>query len=174
MRQQIIESTLLALSAITNPRLFNNERGYAAEFKSVIEPLLAARGLMEKPGALVEVEHQKYQSKHGMVQRPDAIFHVPVEVSGASVKDDNYAVWAFKRRADIDDAWEDFRKLDEMFDTLKYPLGFSVNIGGAEDFLEFYPGPYRDRLFGVCVLLKGGVANCLIRPATDVPFRQRE
>ena len=68
--------------------------------------------------------------------------------------ENNYAVWALKRGSSAQSAPDDFEKLDEMFATLHYPLGFFININAQQDFLDHYPGPFRDRLYGFYSLLR--------------------
>ncbi len=101
-------------------------------------------------GRIVELEYQKSR-RHHMEQRPDIIFHVPTEYSGATPMENNYAVWALKRQADNEDAMDDFAKLDQMFEQLHYPLGFFINIESQTDKLEAYNGRYPDRLIGIAV-----------------------
>ncbi len=59
---------------------------------------------------------------------PDIILHIPTEVSGVGVYENNFAVWALKREATKKGAIEDFKKLDKMFRDLSYPVGFFINI----------------------------------------------
>jgi hypothetical protein len=44
------------------------------------------------------MEYQK-SARQGLAQRPDIVFHIPAEVSGAAVTENNYEVWALKPAA---------------------------------------------------------------------------
>lgn len=101
----------------------------------------------------VEMEYQK-SSRHGLSQRPDIIYHIPVEHSGGDIVENNFAVWALKARANAAAAQEDFEKLDEMFEHLNYPLGFFVNIDTEQHHLASYNGTFKDRLIGISVWLE--------------------
>ncbi|MES2181534.1 MAG: hypothetical protein V4493_05490 [Pseudomonadota bacterium] len=103
-------------------------------------------------GAILEMEYQK-SARHGMGQRPDIIFHIPVEHSNAVVSANNYAVWALKRRASIEDALADFDKLNQMFNYLHYPIGFFINIDTKDPMQHYYSGEYQKQLFSVAVCL---------------------
>ena len=154
MRESIIDSTIAALSSIENPRFFKSERGYQGIFYCRLYDELDSRNLITED-QIIEMEHQK-SSRHGITQRPDIIFHIPVEISGADVNENNYAVWAFKPNADHDAAQEDFEKLDQMFEMINYPLGFFINIRTDQHHLNNYNGQFRDRLFGFSVWLQNG------------------
>jgi len=113
-------------------------------------------------GRIVELEYQKSR-RHHMEQRPDIVFHIPTEYSGTTPMENNYAVWALKRQADNEDAFDDFRKLDQMFEQLRYPLGFFINVDSQTDKLELYEGRYADRLIGIAVW----------RDEEEIKFRHR-
>jgi len=49
------------------------------------------------------MEYQK-SARHGLAQRPDTVFHITAEVSGAPVTESNYAVWALKLSATVREA----------------------------------------------------------------------
>ena len=152
MRELIIESTLSALSAIAGPRFFKSERGYQGIFYCKLYDEFESRGLINED-QIIEMEYQK-SARHGISQRPDIIFHIPVEHSGAAITENNYAVWAFKANSSQGVAQEDFEKLDQMFEVLNYPLGFFVNIRTEQHHLNIYEGAFRDRLFGFSVWLQ--------------------
>jgi len=164
MRDQIIAATEQSLNLVTHPRLFRTERGYAAMCYYFLMDALIERGLLTLPGdRLLEMEYQK-GSRHELHWRPDLIFHTPVEVSGVSERENNYATWSFKLGGGVDAAKDDFEKLDDMFRRLDYALGFFVNIDGEEDFLESYAGPFRDRLVGATVRLRNNELIVHMRP----------
>ncbi len=154
MRDLIIESTRESLAVVSHVRFFRSERGYQGRFYCALMAAFDKRGLLDDAARVIELEYQK-TARHGMSQRPDIIYHIPVEISGMRPRDNNYAVWALKRESSAQAALDDFEKLDEMFAILDYPLGFFININSQQDFLEHYPGPFRDRLYGFCVWLEG-------------------
>lgn len=150
--QVMIDCTREALQAITHPRLFEPERGYCGRFSIELTRALDNRGILSDPRRLLELEYQKSEPRHGMRQRPDIVFHIPVEVSGAvDRRINNFAVWAFKLRSQEIQAQEDFRKLDEMFEYLNYPIGFFINISDYRSFLHLYRGQYANRLYAARV-----------------------
>jgi hypothetical protein len=162
-REAIVESTHEALASVVHPRFFHTERGYQGGFYCCLMRQFEEKGLLDDERRVVEMEYQKTAS-HYMSQRPDAIYHIPVEVSGASVEENNYAVWAFKRKASASDAREDFEKLDEMMERLKYGLAFFIDINSDRHYLDAYNGPHRDRLWGGTVQLVHGVPKVLLVP----------
>jgi hypothetical protein len=162
MKMKIIRCTEDCLPLITSPRFYRNERGYAAELNRLIRPRLEQSGLMIS-GRITEIEAQKRRKVHKTRQRPDLILHIPVETSGAMPNMNNVVVWAFKVNATKSEAKSDFKKLDEMFSHLHYPLGFFVNIAGTEDMLEEYNGNFNERLVGVAVRLENGIVEYSIR-----------
>ncbi len=149
MQHLIIESTISALTAITAPRFFKSERGYQGVFYCKLYEEFENRGLVNED-QIIEMEYQK-SARHGLSQRPDIIFHIPVEHSSADIVENNFAVWALKPRANAAAAQEDFEKLDEMFEVLNYPLGFFVNINTEQHHLDLYKGNFKDRLVGFSV-----------------------
>lgn len=106
------------------------------------------------------MEYQKSQ-RHGTSQRPDIIFHIPAEYSRELVTENNFAVWALKRRASESDARSDFDRLDVMFETLHYQLGFFVNVDSADPMLRCYTGAYSRCLAAVAARLTD--ARILVR-----------
>src|SRR5436190_23025173 len=121
MRETLIRATDLAVKMVDAERFFQTERGFHGRFYCALQEQLDQAGLMAD-GAILEMEYQK-SSRHGIRQRSDIVFHVPAEYSGASVRDNNFAVWALKRRASLGKGSEDFDLLDEMFEALRYPIG---------------------------------------------------
>jgi hypothetical protein len=79
--------------------------------------------------------------------------HVPAEDSGASVRDNNFAVFALKWRASEASAEEDFNKLDEMCRRLNYPLAVFINVASPEHHRAIYGGPFANRLHAFGVIL---------------------
>lgn len=150
-KKTLINATIRSLSLITTPRLFRTERGYQGEFFCALQNILKEQGIIDGD-IILEMEYQKSQ-RHGIHQRPDIILHVPAEISRANVSENNFAVWALKHRSSQKSALEDFRKLDEMFDVLEYPLGFFINIDSARHYFDEYKGDFVDRLVAFAVQL---------------------
>jgi hypothetical protein len=151
--QTLIDATIQSLRSIRNPRLFHTERGYQGEFFCALQNILKEQGIVDGT-RILEMEYQKSQ-RHGIRQRPDIILHVPAEISGAGVMKNNFAVWALKYRSSIDDAIDDFGKLNDMFAVLEYPLGFFINIDSMTLHFDKYAGDFADRLVIFAVQLDG-------------------
>lgn len=149
MRNVLVRATEAAIYEVTHPRFFATERGFHGRFYCSLQAQLDQEGILID-GRILEMEYQK-SGRHGLTQRPDIVLHAPAEESGASVRDNNFAVWALKFRANEGDACDDFRKLNEMFEYLHYPLGFFLNIESDETMLQHYIGDFRDRLVAVAV-----------------------
>ncbi|HZS10043.1 MAG TPA: hypothetical protein VFD58_34765 [Blastocatellia bacterium] len=155
MRDLIIEATIDALKSVKHPRFFRTERGYHGRFYCALQSVLDQRMSLDD-ACILEMEYQK-SSRHGTGQRPDIVLHIPAGKTRPSVKENNYAVWAFKRKSSVDGAVDDFRKLDEMFELLCYSLGFFINIGSDEHLLKNYTGAYPDRIIAFAVRRKADV-----------------
>ena len=153
MRQKLITATDRAIRAVDAIRFYQTERGFHGRFYCALHAELDRAELIGN-GAILEMEYQK-SSRHGIGQRPDIVFHVPSEHSGASITANNFAVWALKRQATASDARDDFDKLDQMFRELEYPLGFFVNIDAEDPMYSHYLGAYGARLLTVSAQLSG-------------------
>ena len=151
----IIAATDEALRQVAEPRFLRTERGFQGQFYCALQRALEQRGLLAG-GRILEIEYQK-SARHRMAQRPDIVLHVPAEESGARVAENNFAVWAVKRRATSAQAKDDFAKLDQMFQELSYPLGIFVNVGASDHFASSYEGRFPDRVRAVAAWLKGEV-----------------
>lgn len=154
MQIAVVEATEEALRAVREPRFFRSERGFQGRFYCALQEALDHRRLLDEPRVL-EIEYQK-STKHRTTQRPDVILHVPAEEQGASVAENNFAVWALKRRASRSAARGDFQKLDEMIDRLGYEFGVFVNIDSGEHRKEAYCGNHSDRISAVAARLVDG------------------
>lgn len=154
MRDVLIKATESAIRAVDSTRFFHTERGFQGRFYCALQSELDRAGLLTD-GAILEMEYQK-SARHGLGQRPDIIFHVPVEYSHDSVDANNFAVWALKRRATDTQAREDFYKLNQMLDELKYPWGFFVNIDASDSKKKVYEGNYKSNLFAVAAQIING------------------
>jgi hypothetical protein len=153
INKYIIDATIVALKLVRNVRYFRTERGYQGEFFCNLKMALFERGIIIDD-LILEMEYQKTRDQHYTGQRPDIILHIPTELSGATVHENNVSVWALKRRATIREAQSDFDKLDEMFETLDYDLGFFINIDSDFHCLELYEGNFKNRLFAFAVRLE--------------------
>jgi len=154
MQKALTDATEAAIRAVDAERFFETERGFHGRFYCAVQEQLDQAGLIAD-GAILEMEYQK-SSRHGILQRPDIVFHIPPEYSGASVRDNNFAVWALKRRASLADALADFDLLDEMFEALRYPVGFFLNIDSLHTMRQHYNGRYGDRVSAVAAKLADG------------------
>ncbi|MET0216848.1 MAG: hypothetical protein ABW205_02840 [Burkholderiales bacterium] len=159
MRDALIATPEAAIRAVDAARFFQTERGFHGRFHCALQEQLDRAGLMTN-GAILEMEYQK-STRHDLTQRPDIVFHIPAEHSGASVQANNFAVWALKRRASIMRTQLDFVRLHEMFRTLLYPLGFFVNIDATDPMRQHYTGAYRGRLAAVAAKLTGSARSLL-------------
>jgi hypothetical protein len=163
MREALITATETAIRAVNAARFFQTERGFQGRFYCTLQEQLGQAGLMAN-GAILEMEYQKSR-RHDLTQRPDIVFHIPAEHSGAPVHENNFAVWALKRSASVAAARSDFDLLDEMFHTLHYPLGFFVNIDSTDPMRQHYKGRYGDRLASVAAQLADAQVSVHWAPA---------
>jgi hypothetical protein len=163
MRQALINATEAAIRAVDAARFFQTERGFHGRFYCALQEQLDQAGLMIN-GAILEMEYQKSR-RHDLTQRPDIVFHIPAEYSGATVQENNFAVWALKRRASAVKAKSDFDLLDEMFQALHYPLGFFLNIDSVDSMRQHYNGAYGSRLVTVAAQLSDGQVSLHWVPA---------
>lgn len=148
----IIETIVEALKHMDSPRFFKTERGFQGRFACALYEIFDAKKIFPDD-TIIEEEYQKRIRPHGTRLRPDLIVHVPVESghSGSRIKN-NFVVFAFKRQANEYRAKEDFKKLNELFEKLKYPLGIFININGCpEVFLDKYSGSFKNRIHEFCI-----------------------
>jgi hypothetical protein len=138
----VIEAVVQALSAVTNARFFETERGFQGAFQA---NLAIALGDRVPPEAIVEEEYQKRIRIHGIRRRPDVIVHTPTQPGGDRCAG-NFAVFALKLRATPSEARQDFDALDAMFAALRYPFGAFINIGDDRTHAEQYGGAFPERI----------------------------
>jgi len=150
----LVAATEAAICAVDATRFFATERGFHGRFYCALQSELERAGLLTG-GLLLEMEYQK-SARHHTWQRPDIVLHVPVEESGASPTANNVAAWALKRRATTAKAKDDFRLLDDLIDTLFYPLGFFINVDSDDPMLQHYEGSNRRNLRAVAAWQRGG------------------
>ena len=153
MNNKILAATDQALRQVGESRFWRTERGFHGRFYCALQKVLDEEGLLPS-GHILEMEYQK-SARHGISQRPDIVLHMPVEKSGASETEHNFAVWALKRQATPEEAKEDFDKLDEMFQRLCYLLGVFVNIDPKGHAVFPYCGKFSDRLYMAAAWLEG-------------------
>ncbi len=148
----IIDIVIKAIKDVDSPRFFKTERGYQGRFACALYKELDEKEIFPDD-AIIEEEYQKNLKDHRTKQRPDLIIHVPAESSQSRSKaENNFVVFAFKKRASEHDAEKDFKKLNELFKNLKYPLGIFININGnSKVFMDKYIGSFRNRIHELCV-----------------------
>jgi len=130
----IIETIIEALKHMDSPRFFKTERGFQGRFACALYEIFDAKNIFQDD-TIIEEEYQKRIDPHGTKLRPDLIVHVPVESSHSSSRtENNFVAFAFKRQANENKAKQDFKKLNELFEKLKYPLGIFININGGQKF----------------------------------------
>lgn len=167
MRDALIRATQAAIRQVDHLRFFATERGFHGRFYCALQTQLDQEGILTD-GRILEMEYQK-SGRHGLTQRPDIVLHVPAE-AGRSVRDNNFAVWALKFRADEGDARDDFRKLNEMFEHLRYPCGFFINIDSTDPKFRHYTGAFPDRVLALAV--RRGLDG--VEVSWQVPAEHRE
>jgi len=150
-RNNIINATINALKLIKQTRFFQTERGFQGVLYSNLQEELDKLEILNED-VILELEYQK-SNRHGLSQRPDIILHIPAEKYDFPVTQGNYAVWALKYKGSDTKAKKDFDKLDEMFETLLYPLGLFININSDKHRLENYSGKYKDRIHSFAIKL---------------------
>jgi hypothetical protein len=140
------------LGGINNTRLMGTERGYQGQLLAEIIKWKEHSKVLP-PQTLVEQEYQKSNKHHGIRQRPDIVVHIPLEAGlSKNRRHNNFYVLALKKESTLDEAREDFEKLDEMFTNLDYREGVFVNIGGhPNQYLANYTGGYRNRIHEVSI-----------------------
>jgi hypothetical protein len=145
-----IEATIGAIRSVRNARYLATERGYQGAFYCTLRSELER---MERLSAerILELEYQKTVGRHGTRQRPDIVFHIPMEISGAEEWKNNFAVWALKHSATSARATEDFIKFEHMCHRLCYPLAIFINVSSAETHLDKYRGSFHERVHSFAV-----------------------
>jgi hypothetical protein len=137
-----------ALTSVTNPHYYEDERGFQGEFYAQLHLRLRDMALPE--GALLREEYQKRLEEHGLRIRPDIILHEPFDPDRHRGRDEgNHAVMELKRRATPGTAADAFTNLVAMIDALNYPLGIFINIDSPKTWTESVPEAHRARI--VCL-----------------------
>jgi len=143
--KRLVTITFEAITRVKHPRFWETERGFHGEFHAILREILVAEGIIRYLGPILEQEYQKSE-RHGISQRPDSILHMPAKQWGLRRDEGNFAVWAFKYQSTRAEAVEDFRRLDEMFSHLRYPLGFFLNVSNDRTFEDAYRGQHAERI----------------------------
>jgi len=143
--KRLVTITHQAIAQIKHPRFWETERGFHGEFHAVLREILISERIIAYAGPILEQEYQKSRH-HGISQRPDSILHLPANQWGLKRNEGNFAVWALKYRSSESEATADFRRLNEMFTKLKYPLGFFINVDSERTFEDVYRGGYAERV----------------------------
>jgi len=148
----IIETIIEALKHMDSLRFFKTERGFQGRFACALYEIFDAKNIFQDD-TIIEEEYQKRIKPHGTRLRPDLIIHVPVESGHSNSRtENNFVVFAFKKQTNKDRAKEDFEKLNELFEKLKYPLGIFININGrSEIFLNKYSGLFKKIIHEFCI-----------------------
>lgn len=134
-----------ALRQITNPRLYETERGFQGEFLCALRAVLPEGFLNDE--MLIEQEYQKRLIEHGLRIRPDIIIHEPFDPARHAGRDDgNLAVIELKLSANASEAREDFANLAAMRKILSYPLAVFINIASTETHVTLAPEAVRGHL----------------------------
>lgn len=155
---KIIKHTIEAIKATSNPRFFNTERGYVGELSHQLQ-ILAKDDPAYPLEAIFEQEVQKRTLKHhGVRQRPDLLIHIPLEAGlSESPRDNNFVVFGFKLNGKQLAVESDFRKLDEMFESLNYETGVFINVGAFPNtFLDGYKSNNLEKIHEFSVGLVDG------------------
>lgn len=146
--KELLNVIAAALTSVTNPHYYEDERGFQGEFYAQLRLLL--RDMVLPEGALLREEYQKRLAEHGLRIRPDIILHEPFDPGRHRGRDEgNHAVMELKRRATPGTAADAFTNLIAMIDALNYPLGVFINIDSAETWAESVPEAHRARI--VCL-----------------------
>lgn len=152
---EMIEQTVReALHEISHERFYATERGYQGALYCTLHTKLHRRGGFDQ-GHILEIEYQKSR-RHDMTQRPDIILHIPAQPPNMDVRANNLAVWALKRKANAEQADDDFYKLNEMMHRLNYASAYFINIDSQDTMVERYQGDFGDRLRVFAVWLENG------------------
>lgn len=146
--EELLTVIVAALTSVTNPHYYEDERGFQGEFYAQLRLRLRDMALPE--GALLREEYQKRLVEHGLRIRPDIILHEPFDPDRHRGRDDgNHVVMELKRRATPGTAADAFTNLVAMIDTLNYPLGVFINIDTPKTWAESVPEAHRSRI--VCL-----------------------
>ena len=160
--KELLNLIAVALTSVTNPHYYEDERGFQCEFYGQLRMRLMDIALPQ--GALLREEYQKRLEEHGLRIRPDIILHEPFDSSRHRGRDEgNYAVMELKRRATPRTAAAAFANLVAMINTLNYPLGIFINIDSPKTWAELVPVAHRARIVCLAVHLNEDGAPLVMR-----------
>lgn len=146
--KELLNVIAAALSSVTDPHYYEDERGFQGEFYAQLR--LRLRNMALPEGVLLREEYQKKLKAHGLRIRPDIILHEPFDHGRHRGRDEgNHAVMELKRRATPGTAADAFTNLVAMINALNYPLGVFINIDSPKTWAELVPEAHRARI--VCL-----------------------
>jgi hypothetical protein len=149
---ELLKVTAAALTSVTNPHYYQDERGFQGEFYAQLRLLL--RDVTLPVGTLPREEYQKKLAQHGLRIRPDIIIHEPFDPTRHRGRDEgNHAVMELKRRATPSAAANATKSLITMIDTLNYRFGVFINVDSTKTWAESVPRAYRARIVCLAVHL---------------------
>lgn len=159
-RDTLLGHLTAALRTIITPRFYQNERGFQGELLVRLRQTIPADFLLDE--MIIEQEHQKNITLHGLGGRPDIIIHEPYDESHhSSRRDGNHVVIEIKRSASLSRAIEDITSLINMIETLDYPLAIFINIASDNTWADRVPTEWRDRIVCFAVYLQNGEAHVI-------------
>lgn len=160
--KELLNIIAAALTSVTNPHYYQDERGFQGEFYAQLRLLLQDVALPED--ALLRQEYQKRLAQHGLGIRPDIILHEPFDPTRHRGRDEgNHAVMELKRRATPSSAAHAFKSLIAMTDALNYPLGVFINVDSPKTWAESVPEAYRARIVCLAAHLDENGAPLVVR-----------
>lgn len=161
-RDRLLNAIAAALTSVTDPHYFEDERGFQGEFYAQLRLQLLDMTLSD--GALLREEYQKRLVDHGLRIRPDIVLHEPFDPGRHRGRDDgNHLVMELKRRATPATAGAAVTNLVAMIDVLNYRLGVFINIDSPKTWAESVPEVHRTRIVCVAVHLDGDGEPLVVR-----------
>jgi len=150
--EELLNAIATALTSITDPHYYEDERGFQGEFYAQLR--LRLQDLVLPEDALLREEYQKRMGQHYLRIRPDIILHEPFDPGRHRGPDQgNHAVMELKRRATPRTTSDALSNLIAMIETLNYPLGVFINIGSSKTWVELVPDSHRARIACLAVYL---------------------
>jgi hypothetical protein len=161
-RKELLNVIAAALTSVTDPHYYEDERGFQGEFYAQLRLRLRDMALPE--GTLIREEYQKRLAEHGLRIRPDIILHEPFDPGRHRGRDEgNHAVMELKRRATPGTAADAFTNLVAMIDVLNYPLGVFINIDSPKTWTESVPEAHRAHIICLAVHLDENGESLVVR-----------
>ena len=162
--ETLLEAIRESLLAITEPRFYQNERGFQGQL--LIELSRRIPEFLPANRTIIEQEHQKTLDHHGLDIRPDIIIHQSFDPAiHTSRREKNFAVIELKRRAGPKKAAEDFESLNSMLKALHYPIGIFINIGHTKTQAAHIPVEARGRIIAFATRLTANGVRVVVARA---------